>query len=354
MAKSTAIWQSTFMRHAQANSNECRDILFNPDSKDKYLRNHIIKTVPVKSKISCELICYNDPNCVSYNYGPVLSETPLCEVNNSTHLQASSGNFINRNGYSYRGIENPCGSSPCQSNSTCQAGFTSKGYRCVCSQGFGGENCEQVILPQNCSEAPKETGVYKISIHGSDPFPVYCDQTSDGGGWTMIFKYIGGMSSSPTGDALWSSFDTLSENLIAALDTTANYQGHYKNRLVQSWQTFNPQEVRVVLYTNGAEVISMKFNARGTTNLDWFSENNLLQSPWTDLKNAVNIYIFRINGDGVRNFEITAYYNGCPNDAGWFLITGSYCDWEKFHLVPGILYSKKTHNITWNNNQVGG
>ena len=59
----------------------------------------------------------------------------------------------------------------------------------------------------------------------------------------MIFKYIGGNSSSPTADALWSSSDTLSENVIAALDTTSTYQGNYKNRIVQSWQTFNPQEV---------------------------------------------------------------------------------------------------------------
>ena len=42
--------------------------------------------------------------------------------------------------------QNPCGSSPCQKNLTCQAGFTSKGYRCVCPQGLGGENCDQGIL----------------------------------------------------------------------------------------------------------------------------------------------------------------------------------------------------------------
>ena len=42
--------------------------------------------------------------------------------------------------------------------------------------------------------------------------------------------------------------------------------------------------------------MSMKFNARGTTNVDWFTQNNLLQSPWTDLKSAANIFPFRING----------------------------------------------------------
>ena len=59
----------------------------------------------------------------------------------------------------------------------------------------------------------------------------------------MIFKYIGGLSFSPTGKALWRSSATSSENTIAALDTTTTFQGNYKNRLVQSWQTLNPQEV---------------------------------------------------------------------------------------------------------------
>ena len=43
-----------------------------------------------------------------------------------------------------------------------------------------------VVFPavqlQNCSQAPKKTGIYNILNHGSGPFPVYCDQTTDGGG----------------------------------------------------------------------------------------------------------------------------------------------------------------------------
>ena len=58
----------------------------------------------------------------------------------------------------------------------------------------------------------------------------------------MIFKVVGG--SAPTSiDQLWSSPNTLAENVSSALDTTSNYQGHYKNRIVQNWQTFNPREV---------------------------------------------------------------------------------------------------------------
>ena len=38
-------------------------------------------------------------------------------------------------------FQNPCSSSPCLNNGTCQAGFTSKGYRCKCLPGFPETNC---------------------------------------------------------------------------------------------------------------------------------------------------------------------------------------------------------------------
>lgn len=58
----------------------------------------------------------------------------------------------------------------------------------------------------------------------------------------MIFKVVGGVAPHAL-DQLWSSPDTLAEDIDAVLDTTSTYQGHYKNRIVQSWQTFNPREV---------------------------------------------------------------------------------------------------------------
>ncbi|XP_027052774.1 uncharacterized protein LOC113679979 [Pocillopora damicornis] len=119
-------------------------------------------------------------------------------------------------------------------------------FECICKSGYSGEFCEKIfpaVQLQNCSQAPKKTGIYNILNHGSGPFPVYCDQTTDGGGWMMIFKVIGGINSSFSAGEFWNSSDTFSENVTAVLDTTSTYRGNYKNRIVQSWQMFSPKEV---------------------------------------------------------------------------------------------------------------
>ena len=62
-------------------------------------------------------------------------------------------------------------------------------------------------------------------------------------GWTMIFKVVGGASPPEVGQ-LWTSSHTHSENIHDALDTSTTHNGHYKNRIVINWQTFQPQQVR--------------------------------------------------------------------------------------------------------------
>ena len=58
----------------------------------------------------------------------------------------------------------------------------------------------------------------------------------------MIFKVVGGVDPVAVDD-LWSASYTLFENDSAALNISSTHSGHYKNRIVQTWQTFNPVEV---------------------------------------------------------------------------------------------------------------
>ena len=52
----------------------------------------------------CEISCYKEPDCVSYNYGPKKREKPWCDLNNGTHLQVSAEDFVTKEGYTYRDV----------------------------------------------------------------------------------------------------------------------------------------------------------------------------------------------------------------------------------------------------------
>ena len=102
-------------------------------------------------------------------------------------------------------------------------------------------------------------------------------------------------------------------------------------------------QVRVVLYQNGVEVVALKFNAAGTNNLNWFSQANLISSPWNDLKNALFVN-FGIIGPQVsdRYFEFLRWYTHCSTDTGWLLVSSHpVCLWDKRTPQPSIQYSKR-------------
>ena len=64
-------------------------------------------------------------------------------------------------------LKNACGTSPCKNNATCQSGFAIKGYRCLCTSGFTGENCEygkQEILNALTFSCVTIDLVYSVSV----------------------------------------------------------------------------------------------------------------------------------------------------------------------------------------------
>ena len=96
----------------------------------------------------------------------------------------------------------------------------------------------------------------------------------------------------------------------------------------------------------------LKFNAKGSDKLNWFSLSRLNQSSWTDIKTQPNNY-FSIHGDpgNGRHFFINSVYAGCSKDVGWMVITvPPDCDWEKRFRPPEnvILYSKRSVLTNWN------
>ena len=84
--------------------DDCRVIQFKAGTKNKILTKHVIRSEQAKDKDICEFKCYFEPNCVSYNYGPLGDGTFTCELSNRTHLQVSPSYFEYRNDFLYRAI----------------------------------------------------------------------------------------------------------------------------------------------------------------------------------------------------------------------------------------------------------
>ena len=74
---------------------------------DKRLINHVVRIISVLDVDLCELMCYQEPNCVSFNFrkkpenGEVIHR---CELNNSTHLEHDS-EFKYSSLFFYRGAK---------------------------------------------------------------------------------------------------------------------------------------------------------------------------------------------------------------------------------------------------------
>ena len=105
----------------------------------------------------------------------------------------------------------------------------------------------------------------------------------------MVFKFVGGNIPSPSSYQLWTSSKTVSENVIAALDTTSTHRGHYKNRIVQNWQSFNPREV------SRCEGLKQRLYLKGNALIS--------RVTWSDHSNTIEVLV--CVEFGIRSLQIT-------------------------------------------------
>ena len=174
-------------------------------------------------------------------------------------------------------------------------------------------------------------GIYDIPMAqtATTTLPVFCDMTIDGGGWTMLFKKSAGVAGSS--HLLWTGGGTnaMSMDLLDRERETSDYVSPF---IDQIWPAFTELRVEVITGTITAKVLH--FDAAGSDTIDWFSPERVTMSSWTDLPTDPswengNGRFFSIQGINSRTFYINAVWNGCPNDAGWLMVTTSnFCFWE--------------------------
>ncbi|XP_068735802.1 uncharacterized protein [Montipora capricornis] len=192
-----ALSQDQIMELLKQPEEPCRYMEFKSDGafQSRRLVSHVIRTIENIEGDFCEALCYMEDNCVSFNMkiiGEPGASSTTCELNNSTHY-GHPGDLQIWEDYFYHGImANPCDQRLCQNNSTCQAGFTERGYRCLCGSGFCGEHCETAA--NSCSLVKAITGEGATNgdywlLQDGVKFKVYCHMESGDQSWTIIARF---------------------------------------------------------------------------------------------------------------------------------------------------------------------
>lgn len=84
--------------------DDCRTVEFKEREANKALIKHVIRSELVLSEDVCEIKCFLEPNCVSFNYGPLGDGAFKCELNNRTHFQVSPSYQKDRKEFFYRAM----------------------------------------------------------------------------------------------------------------------------------------------------------------------------------------------------------------------------------------------------------
>jgi cysteine-rich repeat protein len=230
-----------------------------------------------------------------------------------------------------------------------------------CSVGICGYTTTCLEIKQ---DQPEElSGTFTIDPDGPGdgaPFQVYCDQETDGGGWTMVYKLSTGVAADPY--VLWTGgpVNATDETLLGTSKSSKHYVSGF---LSKYWNDGGVavNDARVHLYYAGELERHWRFAAAGTSKWSWFDSSRLLASSYDDLP-AGPFNRFSIAGDNWkgtgRRWFINRNYDGCGSDNGWLIVDtdGNFCSWEANNGSPAIriLYSSGSEYTNWSSATLDG
>ncbi|XP_078345784.1 uncharacterized protein LOC144631266 isoform X2 [Oculina patagonica] len=158
----------------------------------------------VVDEFECYQKCLGNNSCKSFNVHPDGNNAKrrFCELNNKTR-QMKPGHFKWKKGSTYYGsIQVSCMDVAGERNEQTKSG--------QCHPGYKGKNCEEPIRglyshqpADSCKDIrnsgdSKGDGEYWIDPEkNGNPLKVFCDMTTDGGGWLLVSKLVIDSPSSP-------------------------------------------------------------------------------------------------------------------------------------------------------------
>ena len=87
-----------------SSSDVCRTLAFIPPIEGHALVNHVIRNITLDRQHTCQVECYLDNHCLSFNFGHNQDGEPICELSDSDHRQHPEDLWI-RERFTYVGTE---------------------------------------------------------------------------------------------------------------------------------------------------------------------------------------------------------------------------------------------------------
>ncbi|KAL9956516.1 hypothetical protein ACROYT_G038000 [Oculina patagonica] len=169
---------------------------FEQPQKGYALVNHVIATYTMTCPLDCTMECLSDGRCQSFNCA---DSGDKCEINDQSK-ETSPNDFGPRPGFTYYGPTTQTGGTgpgcafvTCQNGGTCfDSCWNPRMFTCACTKDYTGVYCERHV--KSCLEHKSlgagQDGIYNIDPDGQGIIRVFCDQTTDGGGWIVIQRRI--------------------------------------------------------------------------------------------------------------------------------------------------------------------
>ncbi|XP_068733188.1 uncharacterized protein [Montipora capricornis] len=168
--------------------------------QDHTLLGHVMETWNVTDEFKCQLKCIGNDTCKSFNIHPPVGDKvmKICELNNKTR-QMKPSQFKKKIGSTYYGALKIS----CVDLADTQSRQTQSGH---CHPGYSGKHCTVAKGSHpgepalSCKDIRKTTNVRKSGEYWIDPkgtghpFKVYCDMTTEGGGWLLVLNVVTGSS----------------------------------------------------------------------------------------------------------------------------------------------------------------
>ncbi|XP_078345658.1 uncharacterized protein LOC144631143 [Oculina patagonica] len=162
----------------------CRTLKFSEPLADSSLEHHVLQSTSVDNNDQCELKCYLENSCLSYNLGMLHSgEKLLCELSDSDHNQ-HPGDLVSKNGFSYHPTAKLCGGFSCPRASSCVPDQQGN-LRCICPTHWPEiENCERES--DECSSGTHDCSADAYCSNTLGSFTCTCNTGFVGDGKTCI------------------------------------------------------------------------------------------------------------------------------------------------------------------------